>query len=90
MNLVVNQASSDGDLEFCFPCAPYQLVAVLNNQTFRTETVDGQVVVQREEDNVTAAFTSASGGVEWRHSVPLEPFACALMQVAPEADRFVA
>ena len=90
LNLVVNCAGGEGEREFAFPCAPHQLVGVLENQTFRSQTDEGAVVIRRDRDSVTAAFTPASGDAGWKHSVPIEPFATALIQVAPEASRFVA
>jgi len=90
LNLVINQVDAYGDVEYAFPCAPYQLLGVLLEQTFRTQNVSGVVVLSREGDCVTATFTPATGTGGWQQTVSVEPFASALMMVAPEATRFVA
>lgn len=90
LNLVINRVDAHGDVEYAFPCAPYQLVGVLLDQTFRTQSVSGVVVLSRDGDNVTASFTPATGTGGWQQSVSIEPFASALVTVAPEATRFAA
>jgi hypothetical protein len=87
LNLVVNRLSADGDEEYAFPCAPHHLIKVLKNESFRSETEDGSVVVEREADNVTAEFVSSKGDERWRHSVPVEPFQNALAQVTADVDK---
>ena len=88
LNVVVNRFGIEGDEEYAFPCAPHQLVNVLRNRSFETETLAGVVRIQRDEDNVTARFTSSTKEDGWLHSVPVEPFVSALAQVAPEAEMY--
>ena len=90
LNLVINQADSFGDLEYAFPCSPYQLLGVLRDQSFRAQTADGTVLISRDGDTVRATFTPASGSEGWQHTVAVEPFASALKAVVPEATRFAA
>lgn len=88
LNLVVNRLGPEGDEEHAFPCAPHQLVNVLvENKSFRSQTPEGTVVVEREDDQVTAEFVSTKGDDRWRHSVPVEPFQNALAQVTADIDR---
>ncbi|WP_144241271.1 hypothetical protein [Fimbriimonas ginsengisoli] len=60
---------------------------MLRNRSFRTETDEGSVLVERHEGNVTAEFLSSNGDDGWSHSVPVEPFVSALAQVVPEAEQ---
>lgn len=88
LNLVVNRFDGREEYEYAFPCAPHQLVNVLQNRSFETETSEGKVVLERENDLVKAGFQSTDGEA-WEHSVEVEPFVNALAQVAPEAEDFV-
>lgn len=91
LNLVVNRAGAEEELEYSFPCAVYQLFTLLEGpRELRFHTDEGTIVVRREDENLSATFTSASGTVAWDHSVPVEPFVSALRLVAPDADRFLA
>lgn len=91
LNLVVNRAGAEEELEYSFPCAVYQLFNVLEGPRELTfHTSEGTIAVRRDEENLTATFISASGSVAWVHSVPVEPFVSALRLVAPDADRFLA
>lgn len=87
LNLVVNQHTPQGESEYAFPCAPHQLVNVLNNKSFLSETDEGTVRVEREADTVKAEFVSSDGNERWQHSVPIAPFQNALAQVSAEVDK---
>jgi hypothetical protein len=90
LNLVVNRYGPDGEEEYSFPCAPHHLVNVLRHLPFKTVTIDGTVIIERQADRVTTHFTSADLQGGWMQSVPVEPFVSALAQVAPEAESFQA
>ena len=87
LNLVVNQYTPEGESEYAFPCAPHQLVNVLKNKSFLSETEDGRVKVEREENTLKAEFISTDGNERWEHSVPVGPFQNALAQVSPDVDK---
>jgi len=90
LNLVINRGDAQGDVEYSFPCAPYQLIGVLRGQAFEARTTEGAVTLSRDDGVITASFMPASGACGWQQSIPLEPFASALMTVAPEATHFAA
>lgn len=89
VNLVLNRQTPGGEEEHSFPMALYQLLNVLRKKTFRAESACGTVVLQREEGLVFAEFRSETLGPSWRYCIPIEPFAHALAQVAPEATHFL-
>lgn len=89
LNVVVNRFGPEGEEEYAFPCALHNLVGVLQHRPFKQVGAAGTVAIERNGDSVTALYRSADGSDGWRHSVPVETFISALVQIAPEASLYL-
>jgi hypothetical protein len=79
LNVVVTRVSHSDESEYSFPCAPHQVVGVLQgDRTFRSQVGQVGLTLERADDHVRAHVQSPEGD-EWQQFVPVESLESALV-----------